>query len=186
MFTEIIHWSGSRPLVSDRPSSLGPHWNSSWIFHCCPESWRFCGYPSAVSVLWALQQVKDGAVVRLGQPKAQDVSLGSSWAGWSWVLGLTPLGKEHPVSSARPMPSLPVLPFLWWRAGPSLPIAGLNSFIVGVGKGQLSYFNVQPGKGTGILGPVREATLLFSVFFVLGFVIFTLIKSSLALFEIGL
>lgn len=57
---------------------------------------------------------------------------------------------------------------------------------MGVGKGQLSYFNVQPGKGTGILGPVREATLLFSVFFVLGFVIFTLIKSSLALFEIGL
>lgn len=40
-----------------------------------------------------LQQVIDGVDVRVGQPKAQDVGLGSSWAGQSGPLGLTPQAR---------------------------------------------------------------------------------------------
>ena len=35
----------------------------------------------------ALQQITDGVDVGVGQPKAQDVGLRGSCAGWSWPLG---------------------------------------------------------------------------------------------------
>ena len=68
MFNVVSHWLGSRPLVSDTPSSVGSSQNSSQTFLCPPESWRSCGCPSTGKSLPELQQVLDGMDVRVGHP----------------------------------------------------------------------------------------------------------------------
>ena len=44
MFIVMSHWSGTRPLASAMLSVLEPQWDSSWIFYCCPVSWRSCSF----------------------------------------------------------------------------------------------------------------------------------------------
>ena len=44
MFTAMSYWSGSRALASATPSILGPHWNASRMFCCCPVSSRSCSF----------------------------------------------------------------------------------------------------------------------------------------------
>jgi hypothetical protein len=46
MFTAKSHWSGLRSLASVTPSILDPYWDYSWLFCCCPVSWRSCSFGS--------------------------------------------------------------------------------------------------------------------------------------------
>ncbi|CAO2588008.1 hypothetical protein LEMLEM_LOCUS4761, partial [Lemmus lemmus] len=53
-------WSGSSPPVPATLWVLDPYWDSSWIFCCCPVSWRCCNFGSAGLAPSVLPKIMDG------------------------------------------------------------------------------------------------------------------------------
>lgn len=105
--------------VSSKPSSLDPHWNSSWISCCCLESRRSYSYHCMEPVPSQAQ-----AGHRWGRCYTQDVVLSGNWNRWSEPLGPFSQVSDR-ASSLRPMPLWPTLlsagaSFSWrGRAGPA-------------------------------------------------------------------
>lgn len=77
---------------SGMPSILDPHKNSG-MSCSCPESWRSCSSVSADWSLHRLQQVIDGADVGVGQLKALNMGLDSTWVAQF----RPPLGQTLPL-----------------------------------------------------------------------------------------
>jgi hypothetical protein len=131
-----VPWSGLRPPASAIPSILGPHWDSSWIACCCPESWRACSFGSAglaPSHAPDVHRLIDGFEVGPDQLKALDLGLGGGLGGGS--PSLTPLGPAlqhypgkdpaHPRAKAKSRPAFTLLtppgPALRHQQGPKWP-----------------------------------------------------------------
>lgn len=69
------------------PISLDPPQNSSWIFCCCHTHGDSLVIVVQNHTLHALQHAIDGADVRVGQRKVQDVGLGGSSVNGFRLLG---------------------------------------------------------------------------------------------------
>lgn len=140
MFIVMIHWSGLRLLASDTLSTLEPHWDSSWIFSCCPLSWRFCTFGSLPLCTAVHRQVD---VVGVG--------LGGSSVGQQ----LFPIHPLHQISS----------PAVSWLAYPrakasspshALRASSLDPLLIG------SALLYSKGEVQGSDGEGKEPALLFS------------------------
>jgi len=96
-FIATSHWYDLRPLASATLSVLGPHRDSSQMCCCCPESWRPCSFGSAGQAPSLAPAVHRWVDVAMGQHRALDLGLGSSWVG-------------QPASSPAPGPALQLCP----------------------------------------------------------------------------
>lgn len=102
VFIVMNCWFGLRPLAFGIPWIVDTHWDSSWIFCCFPESWRFCssGFSGPVPL-----HSSTGMYLECSWAVAMLVSLGFLWNHHfqprTWAISPVPIGFSSSVPALR-------------------------------------------------------------------------------------